>query len=716
MSHVAERPEVTASSSKRPTRPAIAMAVMGLAVLMVYVPIRSTPGDNALVGIDYLTLHLYRIRFAQDALFGPHPHLPAWYPRELLGTPFWSNIQSFPFLPTRLLLLMVVRDPLLLYSVAVNLAALLAAIFTFLYARKIGLSALSAAVAGWTFACSGFFAARVLAGHLPLLEAYPALPLLLWLVEICRDRSSRGANFSASLFVLGLACCCVALAGHPQLPIYAIAAAFVYAMYRCRAPAKWSVLAAIALGCGSAAFALWPMWLLIRRSARMLPLQASADAGLPYSRLVGFLFPWGLPRAISSTPPPLQNGGFWETVCYVGWMPVLVAMVLLIRAIRRRKPPTGPWAFIVAVGLVALFLALPVARISFVHVSGTLLRSPSRLLYVTVFSLAMGLGAGIELLLAGARAHQRPVAFVLLLFVGLMHGMDLGLVDRQFIRMEAFRDLPGKEDRQLMLDAGDSRVAIDFNLWTPLNRRIDDVGYFDSIALASSYRAMLDLGQKPSNLNSESIYGSDLSDRALAACGVKFTETTRPLVHAVRGAPLVAADGAPVLKYIANPASRAAFFPATSVITVPQAQIAQNLRDPNFDLSRWLMLDEGPDIAQAQASALPPPQPARLNYQRKAQDPEDDVTINVSSDQPGYLRWLEAADNGWQARLDGMPVRILPADNVFVSVFVPAGAHSVHLTYSTPGVAVGCVLSLVSVLFLSIVAFWPHQNRSASMR
>ena len=42
---------------------------------------------------------------------------------------------------------------------------------------------MGAAAAGGTFAWAGYFASRVMPGHLSLFEAYPALPLLLWLVD-----------------------------------------------------------------------------------------------------------------------------------------------------------------------------------------------------------------------------------------------------------------------------------------------------------------------------------------------------------------------------------------------------------------------------------------------------------------------------------------------------------------------------------------------------
>jgi len=99
-------------------RTGAALVLMWVAVLAVYVPVRQHPDDNAMVGADYARLHLRRVRFAQEALFGPHPHLPAWYPRELMGTPFWSNVQNFPFLPTRLALLPL--DPLTAWPVGVT--------------------------------------------------------------------------------------------------------------------------------------------------------------------------------------------------------------------------------------------------------------------------------------------------------------------------------------------------------------------------------------------------------------------------------------------------------------------------------------------------------------------------------------------------------------------------------------------------------------------
>src|SRR5262249_27109537 len=155
--------------------------------------------------------------------FSKDAHLPAWHTRELMGSPFWSNIQSFPFLPTRLAIFWI--DPEVLFPVAVNLSAILAALFTYLYLRKLGLGRVGAAAGGSTFAASGSFASRLLAGPLPLLEAFCALPLLLWCLESIAQ-STRVPRDALALGIghlgLAFAVLCVVLCGHPQIPAYAV--------------------------------------------------------------------------------------------------------------------------------------------------------------------------------------------------------------------------------------------------------------------------------------------------------------------------------------------------------------------------------------------------------------------------------------------------------------------------------------------------------------
>src|SRR6185436_19771279 len=181
----------------------------------------------------------------------------------------------------------------------------------------------------------------------------------------------------AALFVL--------LGGHPQLPIYALAAGGVYALWRRR----FFCAGALALGGGASAFVWLPLTALIGRSTRILPLDPAAnDVALPVARLAGYFFPWlhGAPwplaRAAEDPFGPWPRDVFWDTVCYVGWAPWLSLAAVVALAVMKKRPIVGPERFVLILGAVGLVLALP-------HLPVTFLRSPARLLYFTELALAV---------------------------------------------------------------------------------------------------------------------------------------------------------------------------------------------------------------------------------------------------------------------------------------------------------------------------------------
>src|SRR5439155_3120125 len=119
----------------------------------------------------------------------------------------------------------------------------------------------------------------------------------------------------------------------------------------------------------------------------------------------------------------------------------------------------------------------------------------------------------------------------------------------------------------------------------PLNREIDDIGYFDAIALARPYAALLDLAGLSPRFNSEYLDGSQMNERALAACGVKLVIASGVKAgHALPSGPRLF-KATPV----ADPAPRAVFFPTGSLLPLDRAAIHERLRDPAFDLRRVLM-------------------------------------------------------------------------------------------------------------------------------
>lgn len=682
---------------------------MCFAVLAVYTPFPSAPGQNTLLGTDYLLLHARRIAFAQEALLGEGA-LPGWYPRELMGTPFWANVQNFPFIPTRLVLLAL--DPLDGLAAGVVMAAVLSAIFTFLFSRRLGIGATGAAAAGWTFACAGFFACRVRAGHLPLLEAYPLLPLWLWLAEACRGSGNREPRAWLWHAALALACLCGVLAGHPQLPLYAAVVTGAYLLCRgpWRAAARVGTVMALGMACG--AFALWPMLRLIGRSTRVLPLAAAEnDLAFPYARLGALLLPWrdGWPGTSLGAPGRPFTGYpndayFWDTVCYVGWLPLIAATFLLSRAIVRRERPSRTALFVAAAGAMALVTALPAAQALIDRIPGTLLRSPARQVYVTTFSLALAAGVGADMLARRAGRHRRGLAAGAVLgALMLVHAVDLGTHGRAFIQMT--RVPPASSgpadpfEQQLRAAVGDGRAAIDVRLAAPYVRAIDDVGFFDSIMLAGPYAALMDLADLPPGHNVQLLDGSELNERALASTGVRLVVTTR-----TRSDLELLSGDSPVRVYgVDSPADRAAFFPAAATLYLDEADTRARLRDPNHDPRRQVMVPPGdhglPPITGAAAAANAAP---TVSYRRLG---SDEIVIHVRTPVPGFLRVLESWDPGWHATVNGAPAGVLPADTAFLTVALPPGEFEVRMTYSTPGATAGVLISLTSLGALGTLLF-----------
>lgn len=675
---------------------------MALAVAAIYLPPSLLEGGKTLENSDYSLLHERRIRYAQEALFGPHPHLPGWYTREALGTPFWSNLQSFPFLPTRLAVLAFSTSDIL--AVSTNLGAILAALFTFLLARKLGLGRVASATAGWTFSCAGFFSSRVMAGHLPLLEAYFALPLLLWLgEEVVRAPAGRGLR--TRLIALGLCGACVALAGHPQLPAYALAAAFSYVLFR--SPTRRGLIAATALvlGAGCAAFALFPMCRLVLRSTRVLHLAPpDNDVAFPYERLGSYLFPWkdGYPLILAGGARPAFHGypstaWFWDTVCYVGWAPLLAVVFLAAVAVVRRRLPPRPWVFLALAGVLALLAALPPGRRLFSHLPGTILRSPARQLYVTGLVLALAMGAAVQFVVGLARGRWAYAAWPAVAIILAAHAIDLGSFSSNFIHPIPVPQDPAPEVTAAIRSlAGNGRAALTVQWAAPINRDVDDVGFFDSLILARPYRALLDLQGTPSDANLEVLDGPTFDRRALQALGaaVVVSQFDHPDLHRlgwVQGLAIFTVD---------QPAPRARFVPLADVRALEAPEIHRRLRSKDADIRQSLMLS--PDDAQRLPPPTPPGNPATVSYEHES---SDEVAAEVHCTGAGVLRVSEAWDPGWSATVDGAPAPILCADDVFLAVPLTAGSHEVRLTFHTPGAAAGMCIS-AGCLSLLLALAW----------
>ena len=81
-----------------------------------------------------------------------------------------------------------------------------------------------------------------------------------------------------------------------------------------------------------------------------------------------------------------------------------------------------------------------------------------------------------------------------------------------------------------------------------------------------------------------------------------------------------------------------------------------------------------------------------------------EAKVNLSDDASKLAFFSFANTPGWTAKLDGREVPVLDADTAFMAVELSGkGPHWVVLTYMTPGVREGAIVSLIGIVAFVVV-------------
>lgn len=345
---------------------------------------------------------------------------PLWNPYNGNGAPLLANYQSALLYPPNWLYLLVPVEHGMGWLAALHVAWAGLGMYAFL--RQLGLSQFAALAGALAFEFSGYLIARLT--FLSITCAVAWLPWLFWAVErlIIRQRVPAAAVLA---LVIGLEL----LAGHAQTAAYGLAGAACYGLWRLvalwrageeRAARKALALAFAggALGVALAAAQIVPTVELLLESQRAGGVER--EFGLFYS-----LWPWHLLTAfvpgLFGTP---AAGTYWgygyyhEDAIYVGLLPVLLAIGVIVRGVGNGHRASGsgrqadvdsplpvacrpmPLGFFAVLGCTALFLALgqnnPVYVWLFDHVPGvSAFQAPARIgvLYVLAVCVLAALGA-----------------------------------------------------------------------------------------------------------------------------------------------------------------------------------------------------------------------------------------------------------------------------------------------------------------------------------
>ncbi len=336
-----------------------------------------------------------------------------WNPDIFNGFPLLAEGQVGGFYPLAWLFLPWLPS-LYALNLTIVLSYLVGALATCWFTRLIGLNWAGSVFAAFVFAFNGFATAHLT--HIPIIQGFPWLPIVLCLVEL----GFRRKNF-IYIMLAGLAWGVQWLAGHPQMAFMTMILVAMYAVFRAVAAgvpgaslakrlftAFRAIVTVGVVGCAIAAVYLLPLFELGTLSIR-------PNARLSYDDIVAYSLPFrNLLTAIVPFFFGSARGDYWgmwnpaEMGFYAGVPTVVLAIAGAFSVKSERKPVTLFFAF---AALVALVLALggntPLYRLLSVLPIFNSLRAPARFVYLLTFCLAVLAGLGLSTLSGGHVSRTR---------------------------------------------------------------------------------------------------------------------------------------------------------------------------------------------------------------------------------------------------------------------------------------------------------------------
>ncbi len=194
---------------------------------------------------DFRTVHLPLATFAADSF--RHGEFPLWDPYTYCGYPIYANIQAAFFYPPVLAATLAgawLGDAFLprLLAIAVVAQIVFAGICTYTLLRRLGARSAAAWIAGTMYELGCFFASQ--GEHMGAMQAASWLPLV-WLCVVELRAGVRWGWVGALAGALAMS----VLAGLPQVAVAAFASAFALAVIVCLFRAgRWVALVPVLIG------------------------------------------------------------------------------------------------------------------------------------------------------------------------------------------------------------------------------------------------------------------------------------------------------------------------------------------------------------------------------------------------------------------------------------------------------------------------------------
>ncbi|MFC1496325.1 YfhO family protein [Candidatus Margulisiibacteriota bacterium] len=576
--------------------------------------------------------------------------LPLWIPNSFCGFPLLGEGQVGIFYPFNLLLFYILPAWIAL-NYSILLAIFLAGWFMYLYIRGQKLSRSSALLAAIVFMFSGYFVAHV--RHPNIIQSAGWIPLQFLLMDKGFEVRDKGVNYY--FLLLGFVSAIQLLAWHPQIPFYVVIALLFYSLFKLAQKKKKNVfilnlLLALLLTIGIASVQLLPTLEYTRESVRSagMDAQAALNCSLSFAELF----------VLGGTTP--------EKSFYVGILPIILIFLSLLRSKPAKKfsvPNGWFYIFLLCFSLLLAFGSnLPLHEFIFKLPGFNLFRAPTRILVLTVFSLAVLTAYSVRKLRLNLMVPIIGIIVVDLFFFGLYKNTTVPVSD-YFKKPGTVKFLEGKLGPNRILSVGGLRIGP--KGWQEVIHPNLNILY--GMPSASGYfpfglrrnKVLLTAAAMPTGRQEKK--GAKL----LGLLNVKYVIS--PLVNRSKDFKLVyQTEGLPLIRIYENKKLIPRSFLVPKAITITKSQhILSKLCSADFDPLKQVILEEEVTLGQ-------------------------NAKILVTSDT--YYP-------GWKAFVNGTEKKIYRANYMMRAVVLNQGENAVKFVYDPLTVKVGAAISFFSFLF-----------------
>ncbi len=614
-----------------------------------------------------------------------------------------------------------------------------------------------AVVTGVAYALNGFAVLHLV--HPSFLAAVAWLPFAFLGVDLVSERWSwaRAALIAGPIAL-------IAFLGHPQLVWMATLGCAVYAavllLVRAHSlAATGRVAGALACGLGVGAIQLLPLLAFSRTSVRpALSMTGSFESSVTPHHLLVLGFPYvfggashGAWLAAGWTGGDLQQ----EVGNYLG-ITIAAAAVVGAVVLRRNRVVQALLALTLVAVLIGMGGSTPFGHVAYDVVPGAKeFRSWGRTLWLANLAVSMLAGAGVrELLRAPKRLGVRIAAaawglagFVVALpHIGALHGVlatgtpgtigrwspvallfalagavALAAVDRRagiaailvvcaldMVSFAYFAPWYGASEHRdavnALYDTSPAPFGALYDAAGGIDRWASNSYNFRSLSLAkdllgvNGYDPLLqkDWAETAGNWRYDGypargdMWQPGWSSDVLRVSTLVLSNDVTPSAASWRRDGAVA--GTDFTRWVRTPRLAAAYLVgAVDFATLPQVQ--SELRNPHANLR-----------TSAYVERRTPPmsrlvEPGRAGTVESA-DLLDASRIVVNARRDALLVVSQDWERGWHATVDGKSVPVLRTNGLVLGVTVPRGRHVVKLAFTPPGLALGALIALLSVLAL----------------